>query len=134
MKKFSNYFLMIVGLLALLPAVTGCNTVSVNANQYVGAPQFPPSNPADIQILREQPSRPSIQLGEVRAEPSNDGVSVQKIEEALRNAAAKLGADAVVITADRTEVVGAFVSGPWFGRQLQPIQGRVVVGIAIKYK
>jgi hypothetical protein len=112
---------------------TGCNTVSVNSNQYLGVQTYPPSDPAQIQILRKEPVRPHVQLGEVRAEPSSDSVSAQKIETSMRDAAAKMGADAIVIVYDRTEVTGAMVTGPWYGRSVQQIMGRVVVGVAIKY-
>jgi len=58
-------------------------------------------------------TRPHVRLGEVRAEPSSQSVDVTKIEEALRKEAAKLGADAVVVVYDRTQVRGAVVTGPW---------------------
>ena len=119
--------------IVILFAVTGCNTVSINSNQYLGVQSYPPSNPAQIQILRKEPNRPHVRLGEVRAEPASENVRVQKIEESLRNAAAKMGADAIVIVFDRTEVTGAMVIGPWYGRSVQQIVGRVVVGVAIKY-
>ena len=133
MKPAIRYLSFVAGLGVLLVA-TGCNTVSINSTQYVGVRQFPPTNPADIEIMRAEPKRPNIRLGEVRAEPSSDSVSVQKIEQALQNAAAKMGGDAVVIVHDGTQVTGAIVTGPWFGRSVQTIQGRVVVGVAIKYE
>jgi len=123
--------LMSVPAAALLLA--GCNTVSINSNQYIGVPSYPLSNPALVQILRKEPTRPHVQLGEVRAEPSSDSVSAQKIEAALQDAAAKLGADAVVIVYDRTQVTGAMVTGPWYGRSVQTIVGRVIIAVAIKY-
>jgi hypothetical protein len=122
--------------LAVVPAlllVTGCNTVSTSSTQYVGGPTYAPSDPAQIQILREPPKRPNVRLGEVTAEPASDSVSVQKIETSLRNAAAKMGADAIVIVSDRTQVTGAVISGPWYGRTIQQTTARVVVGVAIKY-
>jgi hypothetical protein len=118
---------------AALFLVTGCNTVSINSNQYLGVQTYPPSDPAQIQILRREPTRPHVQLGEVRAEPSSDSVTAQKIETSMRDAAAKMGADAIVIVFDRTEVTGAMINGPWFGRTVQTITGRVIVGVAIKY-
>jgi hypothetical protein len=127
----SYYFVAVLG--ALLFG-TGCNTVSINSNPYVGVQAYPQTNPADIRIMRTEPTRPNVRIGEIRAEPSSESVSVQKIEEALRNAAAKIGADAVVIVYDQTQVTGAVVTGPWFGRSVQTIQGRVVVGVAIKYQ
>jgi hypothetical protein len=130
----------IVSRLMLLPVLgialfltAGCNTVSVTSNQYLGVPIYPPTDPAQIQILRKEPVQPHVQLGEVRAEPSSESVDAQKIETALRNAAAKMGANAVVIVYDRTQVTGAMVTGPWYGRSVQTIMGRVVVGVAIRY-
>jgi len=120
-------------LVAGLCLVTGCNTVSINANQYLGVATYPPTDPAQVQILRKEPAAPHVQLGEVRAEPSSDSVSVQKIEASMREAAARMGANAIVIVFDRTEVTGAMVTGPWYGRSVQTITGRVVVGVAIRY-
>jgi len=120
-------------MLVALVAVTGCRTVSVSSFQYVGGPTYAPSAPAQIQILRAPPTRPNIRLGEVRAEPSSDSVSVQQIEAKLREAAAKMGADAVVIVSDRNQVTGVFVTGPWYGRTVQQTTSRVVIGVAIKY-
>jgi hypothetical protein len=118
---------------ALLFTLTGCSTVSVNSNQYIGGPTYPPSNPAGIEILRTPPTKPHERLGEVTAEPSSDSVKVDKIETALRTAAAKMGADAVVIVSDRTQVTGAMITGPWYGRTLEQTTSRVIVGVAIKY-
>jgi hypothetical protein len=132
MKTSVRFLVLPVGLSMLL-ALTGCNTVSVNSHQYVGVQPYPPSDPALIQILRKKPTRPHVQLGEVRAEPASEKVGVQKIETALRHAAAKMGADAIVIVFDRTEVTGALVSGSWHGGSIQRVTGRVIVGVAIKY-
>jgi len=133
MNQFTLRCLALFASVTALFLVTGCNTVSINSNQYLGVQSYPPSNPAQIQILRKEPARPHVQLGEVRAEPASDSVSAQKIEAALRTAAARMGADAIVIVYDRTEVTGAMLVGPWYGRSVQQIVGRVVVGVAIKY-
>ena len=132
MKTIWRYLSSFAAVAALL-LVTGCNTVSISSNQYIGGPQFAPSNPANIQILREPPLRPHVRLGEVRAEPSSESVGVPKIEQALRDAAAKMGADAIVIVCDQTQVTGAMVTGPWYGRTIQQTTGRVIIGVAIKY-
>jgi hypothetical protein len=128
-SRILGFFAVLVALLA----VTGCKTVSVSAIQYVGGPIYAPSNLAQIQILRTPPTRANIRLGEVRAEPSSDSVSVQQIETKLREAAAKMGADAVVIVSDRTQVTGAYITDPWYGRSIQQTTGRVIIGVAIKY-
>ena len=120
--------------LAGLVAVTGCKTVSTSAHQYLGGPTFPPTDPAQVQILREEPKPAHVKLGEVKAQPSSEGVSNQQIEQALQKAAAKMGANAVFIVADRSEVVGATVTGPVWARSFNTISGRVIVGVAIRYK
>ena len=53
---------------------------------------------------------------------------------ALRKAAAKLGADAVVVVSDSTQVTGAYVTGPWYGRSIERVVGRIVIAVAIKYQ
>jgi hypothetical protein len=57
----------------------------------------------------------------------------EEIQTKLRIAAAKLGANAVVIVMDRTMVLGAYVTGPWWGRQVSPDTGRVIIGVPIHY-
>jgi len=119
---------------ATLWLTTGCNTVSISSRQDIGGPTYPPSDPAQVQILRAVPTRAHVRLGEVQAQPSSDSVPVTEIEAALRKAAAKMGADAAVVVYDRTQTTGAYVMGPWWGRSVQTVQGRVIIAVAIKYK
>lgn len=116
-----------------LVALTGCNTVSTSVKQDIGGPTYAPTDPAQVQILRTVPTRPHVRLGEVTAEPSSDSVPVTEIEAALQKAAAKMGADAAVVVYDKTQTTGAFVTGPWWGRSVQTIQGRVIIAVAIHY-
>jgi hypothetical protein len=117
-----------------LVALTGCNTVSTSIRQDIGGPTYPPTDPAQVQILRTAPTRPHVRLGEVTVQPSSDSVPVTEIEAALQKAAAKMGADAAVVVYDKTQTTGAYVTGPWWGRQVQTIQGRVIIAVAIKYQ
>jgi hypothetical protein len=133
MNKTLIRSLAAVATAAVLLVVTGCQTVSTSYTQAIGAPQYPPSDPLTVQILRTVPTRPHVRLGEVRAEPATTSVDVTKIEAALRKAGAKLGADAVVVVYDQTQVTGAVVTGPWWGRSVEQTTGRVVIGVAIKY-
>jgi hypothetical protein len=112
--------------------LAGCSFVSTRVQPYLGGPTYPPSDPARVEILRAQPSRPHERLGEVFAEPSGDP-TVQQYEQALREGAAKMGADAVVVVYDRMQVVGTMVTGPWWAPAASPIVGRVVVGLAVRY-
>lgn len=133
MKIAIRGFILFAAVAALF-VLTGCNTVSTSRTQDIGGPKFPPTDPASVQILRVQPTRPHVRLGEIRAEPSSESVDVTKIEAALRQQGALLGADAVVVVYDHTQVTGAVVVGPWYGRSVQPITGRVIVAVAIKYQ
>ena len=115
----------------LLLAMAGC--MSVQANPAIGVPTFAPTNADSIEILRMPPKQPNIRLGEITVEPPGETVDVPKVEEAFRKAAAKWGANAVVIVADRTQVVGLEATGAWYGGQISPELARVIVGVAIRY-
>jgi hypothetical protein len=133
MKTPLRYLPIMATVVALL-AGAGCNTVSTTSTQYIGVPSYPPTDPTKVQILRAMPTRAYIQLGEIRAEPASTSTDVAKIELALQQKAAKLGADAAVVVLDRVQVTGAVVVGGILNRSVETIQGRVVVAVAIKYK
>ena len=133
MKTKIPYLALLTAAVALV-ALTGCNTVSTSVRQDIGGPTSAPTDPAQVQILRAPPTRPHVRWGEVTAQPSSDSVSAVEIEAALRKAAAKMGADAAVVVYDKTQTTGAYVTGPWWGRQVQTIQGRVIIAVAIKYQ
>lgn len=114
-------------------AFSACATVDVASERYIGVPQASPTNPASVEILRREPKRPHVQLGEVFLSPSGDP-SVDRIEAALREEAAKLGADAAVVVFDRTKRIGTVVSGTWWSRWHTPVYGRKIVAVAIRYR
>jgi hypothetical protein len=115
--------------------LVACATVDATTTQYVGAPRFSPSDPASVQILRSEPTRPHVRLGEIVVDASIDPApSVVEVEQKLRSEAGKLGADAVVVVYDGIQPVGAYLAGPWWGRSIQTVTGRKVVGVAIKYQ
>lgn len=120
-------------LAALVTPLSGCATVDVASERYLGVPQFAPSAPASVEILRREPKRPHVQLGEVFLSPS-DGAEVADIEKALREEAARLGADAAVVVQDRTKRVGTYVTGSWWVRYRTPVYGRQIVAVAIRYQ
>ena len=113
--------------------LAGCSTVSVQKRAYLGVPMYQPTDPAKVEILRTEPTRPHDRLGEIDLEPSGNP-PVQKLEEKLKVTAAQMGADAAVIVADKTRLMGGYVTGPWWGGQIVPQYGRVIVAVAIRYK
>jgi hypothetical protein len=82
-----------------------------------------------------EPTRPHDRLGEITVDASTDPAPpIEKVEDKLRAEAAKLGADAAVVVYDRIAPIGAYVTGPWWGRNLDTISGRKLVAVAIKYR
>src|SRR5690349_8289060 len=90
-------------LLAVVAVSAGC--ISVQSEQALGTPIFVPTDPGMVQILRSPPTRPHIRLGKITVEP-NEGAKVRAIEQKFQQAASKWGANAVVIVADQTELMG----------------------------
>jgi hypothetical protein len=113
-------------------SVPGCAYVSVETRPYLAVPSYPPTDPAVVRILHAEPELPHVRLGEVSLEPQGNP-PVAEMEAKLRQAAARMGADAAVIVADGTRLMGSYVTGPWWGRQISPQYGRVIVAVAIKY-
>jgi hypothetical protein len=120
-------------LLSSVLVLSACATVGVSSERYLGVPQAAPTDPASVEILRKEPKRPHLQLGEVFLSPSPDA-SVDALEEALRTEAAKLGGDAAVVVRDRTKRVGTWVSGSWWVRYHAPVYSRQIVAVAIRYQ
>jgi hypothetical protein len=117
---------------AMTVLAIGCNTVSVSTRQDIAAPTYPPTDPASVQILQTPPIGAHVRLGEITLEPSGNPTK-EMIRSKFQTAAAALGANAVVVVADRTQIMGVYVTGPWWGRQVQTVTGRVIIGVAIRY-
>jgi hypothetical protein len=122
-------------LVALAAMLASCASLQATTTPYVGAPHFPPSDPSRVEIVRTEPTRPHERLGEIMVEAStNPPPPITEVEDKLRMEASKLGADAVVVVVDRIQPVGAYVSGPWWGRSVDVVTGRKLVGVAIRYQ
>jgi hypothetical protein len=120
-------------LLASVLVLAGCASVDVFSERYLGVPAVAPTAPASVEILRKEPKRPHVQLGEVVASPK-DGATTDEIELALKTEAGKLGANAAVVVQDRTRRIGTSVSGTWWVRYHRPVYAREIVAVAIRYQ
>ena len=120
-------------LLASALALAGCASVDVFSERYLGVPAVAPTAPASVEILRKEPKRPHVQLGEVVASPK-ESATTDEIELALKTEAARLGANAAVVVQDRTRRIGTSVSGTWWVRYHSPIYAREIVAVAIRYE
>jgi hypothetical protein len=97
---------------------------------YPQTPRFAPTSPGEVELLRREPRRDHIRLGEVWIRPSRYADRYY-VEGVLREKAAAMGADALVIVADR-HLRGPVVYDYWYGPRR--VYRRQIVGIAIRYR
>jgi len=132
LEGYIRFLLLMMGGASLL-LMTGCREISTAHTQDIGTPRFSPSDPAQIEILRNVPATPHVELGQVWGHSSDTSGDVSKLEAALRKEAARLGADAIVVWQDRIETWDAADSRLGGGRSADGVHGRTVIGAAIKY-
>jgi hypothetical protein len=120
--------LQVLALILLVGGVVSCYR-PYGCRFYPDAPRFAPTNPAGVELLRHEPRGASVRLGEVWIRP-NPGMSRGYVEGILREKAAAMGADALVIVVDRYFREGV-VYNYWGGRM--PVYERHIVGVAIRY-
>lgn len=126
--------LITAALIASMLMLSACATVDAHTSAYVGVEHPAPNLPNEVQILRAVPPRSNVQLGEILIDTSIDPAPpITLVEQKLREEAAKLGEDAVVVVYDHIQPVGVYVAGPFWNRDIEIIQGRKLIGIAIKY-
>ena len=118
--------------LILLSFLGGCAKVTARSVPFPEVQKYPPTDKYTVAIFRSAPARPHRQLGEIYLEPQRSP-SVSELEEKLQEAAASMGADGVVIVADKSNLMGGSAAGTWVGREIGDVQEGVVVGIAIRY-
>jgi hypothetical protein len=121
--------------MALAGALGACATIDAISTQYIGAPRPAPTDPAQVAIVHAVPTQPHDGLGEIIVDASTSPAPpVEDVEGRLRAEAARMGADAVLIVVDRIQPIGTYVYGSYWGPSFQPVTGRRVVGVAIKYR
>jgi hypothetical protein len=124
--------MVVAGLLfSSMMALIGCNSVEITANRLVGAPTYPPTKPAGIQILRQKPTQAYDPIADLFVQPTSPSPSTDAIEQALRQQAAKFGADAVLVLSDKTVQSGTEYMG---AGDFQKTYGEAVHAQAIKYR
>lgn len=120
----------ILGLVLLASALASCSPYT-GVNVYPGAPRFAPTYPGDVVLLRHEPRRPHIRLGEVWIRPEHRW-SPFYVEQKLREQTAKIGGHALVIVEDRFTANPVIVRDYWRGNRVY--RERVIVGVAIRYQ
>ncbi len=90
------------------PLLGGCTTPNpVQILSTPGVPAYAPTDPSTVMVLRVEPQRPHITLGQIVVEPQK-ALSVPDIEQKLQQAGASMGANAVVILSDMSNLAGPF--------------------------
>jgi hypothetical protein len=120
---------------ALTCWLVACASLDATTTQYAGAPHYPPGDPASVQILRIKPTKPHDRLGEIIVDASIHPATLgNDVEQKLRQEAAKMGADAVVVVYDRLQPMGVYVMGGYWDQSIETVTEHNVVGVAIKYR
>jgi hypothetical protein len=131
--KLSRHFAVLIPLAGAV-VLAGCSQVTIKSFRFLGVPEPPPTDPAQVQILRLPPLRRFERLGRIDAVPESDDVDNEKIEAAIRKAAAKMGADAVIIGFQGERPMGFSIQGFPGDAEARRRMGRVIVGTAIKFR
>jgi len=127
-RNIKQHWAILVLTLLFLP---GCSGVKVESKIYPGVPVYVPVSPESVEILRSPPLGPCLQLGEIRIQPQ-ETPSQKEIWKKFKKAAAKMGANAVVLVADKSRLVGGPVAAPgWWNGELGTGSDRIIVGVAI---
>jgi hypothetical protein len=119
-------------ILLILAAAVLMSCSPVHVRMFPGAHRFPPTSPDRVDLLRREPPRPHIAFAEIVYTPDRYA-NRREVDWVLRDRAARIGADALVIEVDTfyREPVWAGPSRQNYGH---PYQDRTIVGVAIRYR
>ncbi len=122
-KAFGALFLV-----ALVAGLVSCSQ-PYGHRYYPDVPRFAPTYPGHVELLRGEPRQAHVSLGEVWVRPERR-MRRGLVEDVLREQAARMGADALVIVVDR------FFREPVWERGIGRggYGERQIVGIAVRYK
>ena len=112
----------------------GCSKVTVQTKHYPESAVYAPMPAKTVAILPSPPKEKFQSLGEIHIRPKpNENPSPSEVLRKLKKAAAKMGADAVVIAADPAKLTGEPTAPPDWWKGETGRDGRTVVGVAIWY-
>ena len=115
--------------------LAGCTSIDARTTEYVGAPHAAPTSAAQVQVLRTEPNRPHVRLGEVIVDASIEPPPpIADVEQKLREQTASMGGDAAVVVYDRIQPVATYVEGPLWNRDIRNVDGRKLKAVVIKYQ
>jgi hypothetical protein len=128
-KKTIVLFVMVFLFVACAPPL--------RVSYFPGVRHYPPTSPAAVDLLREEPRRPHDAFAEIRYDPPA-GMSRSEVEWKLREKGALIGADALVVEVDTVYRERVWV-GPYRayrGHRVHRTVTRehIIVAVAIRYR
>ena len=88
-----SFFSPIITLLTLL-FLFACSTIE---EKHYSKEAYPATSPSQVEVLTEIPDRPHVEIGEIKGIGSVVYQSAGDVKEDIREAAAKMGADAIIL-------------------------------------
>jgi hypothetical protein len=128
--KMRKNLTILCGLLIVIAGISSCRPY-VGLDLYPGTPRFERTHPDHVRLIRHRPQRNHIELGEVWIRPK-PRMSRYFVENKLREKAARMGADALVITVD--EYFRDRVAVRRYRRGTMVYYERLIVGVAIRFR
>lgn len=112
---------------------SGCASIDSYSHSYLSSPEYPPTDPSMVQLVTSDPPKvsPKQKLGEITLDIEGEP-SREKVVTKLKEEAAKLGADAVVVVSDRTRIVPYVYSDYWGYAEGTTEFHRDIVALAVK--
>jgi hypothetical protein len=121
---------IVCALLILIAGISSCRPYA-GSRIYPSTPHFARTHPDHVMLIERRPRRDHIELGQVWIRPE-PWMSRYFVEKKLRKKAAKMGADAVVITEDQE--VRNRVAYRRYRRGTMIYRERIISGIAIRFR
>jgi hypothetical protein len=119
-----------VVLLPLLVLVLASCYSPVHVYFYEHARSYPATDPAYVELLRNEPREAHIRFAEVRVRPQS-GMTRREVDEMIRHEGAAIGAHALVIIVDNIYRERVVYGPYWASRKVY--REPVIVGIAIRF-
>lgn len=129
MRRRMNAILPVV-LFGVVTGIASCRTYA-GFGFHSRVPRIARSYPSQVMLITHHPRRSYIELGVVKIKPK-PWMSRRYVENKLRKKAARMGADAVMITVDTFS--GGRAARRRSGRGTMIYRKRIVAGVAIRFR
>lgn len=128
--KMRKYLALTCSLFILVAGFSSCRPYA-GLEFYSRTPRSARTHPNHVLLIKHRPRRGYIELGEVWIRPT-PRMSRRSVENKLRKKAARMGADAVLITVDKYSRNG--VAYRRYRRGTMVYRERLIGGVAIRFQ